>query len=1668
MHGQLQLTRTSNGISRSIAVALILSLMLAMFGPGSFLPADAAGTPGDRNALERVVRVNPANNVPFVAGQRVNDYVTGVVEIGDTVVVVGKFPSVRNPGSQTSIPRTNIFAYSKSTGQVSTSFVPQVNGVIDAVVAAPDGQSVIIAGNFSQVNNQASFGLAKLRLSNGERLPFPTTQGRVRDMVIRGNDLYIGGDFWNVGGVNRERLAKLNATTGAVDPSFNVAVGPPRLGTHNWVASLDISADNTKMVIAGNFVEVGGQPRVQVALIDIPGNQVLPWSTTGYTSACSSSFWTYMRDIEFAPDGSFFVAATTGGPFTGTLCDTAARWETDPNRTNASATWVNWSGGDTLTAVAVTKTTVYIGGHQRWMNNHLGRDSAGAGAVSREGLAALDPSNGIPYRWNPGRDRGSIVHTLHVVPTGLYLGGDTDTVNFQNKGKLAFFPVTGGTDVPQPTPAELPVTVYQAQSNGSLTRRSYDTNNVTTPTPVSGTGITWSTLRGVTLEAGYLYYTLSDNRLYRRSYNGTTFGPQEDLVTGVYAGTAPSLQGVTAMTWHNGRLYYTRSGQSALFYRYLSLESGIIGSETFSIPSQPTGFQASGTTGMEVIGDYLYYTRTDGILRRIRMENGVPVPGTVQVLSGPNIDGQSWAGLDFFVESEQPTDQPPSVQITSPSNGAVVSGSVNITANASDDDGVTRVVFEVDGNVVGTDTNGANGWSVSWDTTDVGNGPHTITATATDTGDQSTESAPVSVTVDNFVDQPPSVTITSPEEDEEVSGTVTIAADASDDVEVTQVAFRVGTTALGIDDDGSDGWSTTWDTTTVPNGDYTITATATDSSGQTDSDQVTVAVANVGAVETVFSGMVDSAGAMAPRWVSTVWTPSVSGQYVLTLDWSNAAANLRFDIRLASNNAWVGANTTTAMPKTIQANLTAGTAYQVAVWSMDGSTPFSVTALPPGGGGGTPPTDQPPSVSITAPANGSEVSGTVNITANATDDNSVTQVVFEVDDNPIGTDTNGSNGWSVSWDTTTVSNGPHTIIATATDNNNQTTTSGPVSVTVNNAAETEEGRPVVLVSIDGLNSAALEAADTPAWDKIVAEGASTLNARSVVESTQTLPNHASILTGRGVATASGGHGVTFNEDNSSTIHASAGSYVASIFDVVHDAGMSTSFYTQKSKMNFFDRSWNGTNGAPDTTGDDNGRDKIDVFRQTNPTTIIAEVKARWADDPDELTFIHFGDTDFAGHDFGWGSNQYIDAIETVDGYLGQLLAAIESEPNMEDAVLIVTSDHGGTGSFHNVATDPANYTIPFAVWGDGVTAGVDLYDINPTRTGPGTSQPPYAAPGQPIRNADAANLVTKLLGLPAVPGSTINTQANLAISGTPPADEPPSVELTAPADGSTVTGTVAVTADATDDEGIASVRFEVDGTAIATDNDGSNGWSVDWDTTTVDDGTHTLAAVATDTNGQTDRDEITVTVENSSDPVAQVLFVVGDPAALSPDDEAIVDRLESTGHTVEVADDNGVTADDAEGVGFVLVSASVSSGATNTAFRNISVPVWVAKPFFFDDMGLTGPAADVDYGSKTVSAIDIVDPGHPLAAGRSGAVVLRSGTYRVSFGRVPASATVIATAAGDPTVFAFDAGDALFDGTPAPGCRISFPLFTNAVRWYNNDAWAMFDAATDYALSGCE
>jgi hypothetical protein len=93
--------------------------------------------------------------------------------------------------------------------------------------------------------------------------------------------------------------------------------------------------------------------------------------------------------------------------------------------------------------------------------------------------------------------------------------------------------------------------------------------------------------------------------------------------------------------------------------------------------------------------------------------------------------------------------------------------------------------------------------------------------------------------------------------------------------------------------------------------------------------------------------------------------------------------------------------------------------------------------------------------------------------------------------------------------------------------------------------------------------------------------------------------------------------------------------------------------------------------------------------------------------------------------------------------------------------LIVTADHGGKEQGHGEAEEPLNYTIPFYVWGAGVTPG-DLYAINAvSRQSPNGTRPSYAAPIPPVRNGDVGNLALSLLKLPPIPGSTINVKQDL-------------------------------------------------------------------------------------------------------------------------------------------------------------------------------------------------------------------------------------------------------------------------------------------------------------------
>ncbi len=165
---------------------------------------------------------------------------------------------------------------------------------------------------------------------------------------------------------------------------------------------------------------------------------------------------------------------------------------------------------------------------------------------------------------------------------------------------------------------------------------------------------------------------------------------------------------------------------------------------------------------------------------------------------------------------------------TAPTVNAAVSGSsgiITLSANASDNVGVSRVEFLLDGVLVGTDSTAV--YSMTFDSTTIANGSHTLTARAFDAAGNSATSAAVTFSVNNAGADTTAPSVTASQSGS--SGTITLSATASDDVGVVQVDFQVDGVARGSD--ATAPYAITLDSTTLANGSHTLVASATDAAG---------------------------------------------------------------------------------------------------------------------------------------------------------------------------------------------------------------------------------------------------------------------------------------------------------------------------------------------------------------------------------------------------------------------------------------------------------------------------------------------------------------------------------------------------------------------------------------------------------------------------------------------------------------------------------------------------------------------------------------------------------------------------------------------------------------------------------------------------------------------
>jgi arylsulfatase A-like enzyme len=277
---------------------------------------------------------------------------------------------------------------------------------------------------------------------------------------------------------------------------------------------------------------------------------------------------------------------------------------------------------------------------------------------------------------------------------------------------------------------------------------------------------------------------------------------------------------------------------------------------------------------------------------------------------------------------------------------------------------------------------------------------------------------------------------------------------------------------------------------------------------------------------------------------------------------------------------------------------------------------------------------------------------------------------------------------------------------------------------------------VVVISIDGLRPDAIEKAPAPNLLRLIERGAYCAKAQTIRPSV-TLPSHTSMLSGLEYRR----HGVTWNGWRPGHFGH------PTVFSVAAQAGLGTAMFFAKEKFRYLAHpqavAWSYGPPIPARAPpDDDYADPAFVAWRTKSEEAAAKKQppppplrpsarpepkpwaskylaesiarafaAEWPRQGWPLSFVHFAEPDTAGHARGWMSIDYLDAVRKADRAVGRLLDTIEAEGRTASTAVIITADHGGSGSGHWLFLNPEkpeNVTIPWICVGPGVPAGLRI------------------------------------------------------------------------------------------------------------------------------------------------------------------------------------------------------------------------------------------------------------------------------------------------------------------------------------------------------------------------
>lgn len=319
--------------------------------------------------------------------------------VGNTLYIGGHFTSVG--------PRTGPFGLVNGpSGALARAF--DFAGGNVAAVASDGHGGYFVGGDFRRVSGIALRGLSHVR-SDGSLDPafsIPVNDA-IAALALSGNTLYVGGEFTTLGGVARNRIAALDATSGALEAFA------PNLQNGEQRARVEaIAVSSSAIYVGGHFRLDGDRTRANLVALDPASGAPLSWAV-GLTGSPARVHALALGPSTLYVGGEFDSAQGATRRSAAALdASTGALLPWDPSLSGMFAT------APVVRALATDGATVYLGG-----------TFATAAGTARQAFAAVDAASGSVTSLNPLLPEGSELDAIAIRAGTLYIAGRFDTVN---------------------------------------------------------------------------------------------------------------------------------------------------------------------------------------------------------------------------------------------------------------------------------------------------------------------------------------------------------------------------------------------------------------------------------------------------------------------------------------------------------------------------------------------------------------------------------------------------------------------------------------------------------------------------------------------------------------------------------------------------------------------------------------------------------------------------------------------------------------------------------------------------------------------------------------------------------------------------------------------------------------------------------------------------------------------------------------------------------------------------------------------------------------------------------------------------------------------------------------------------------------------------------------